>query len=257
MMKRIAAALLGALLSFLCFAPEAWVLSARRHLPVVSIRAVKTCDDASKAQAFVSGSVKTDAQTFVAFDGRKIQRYTLTGHLDERPQAQLDAALADAEARGITDIELLIDSDGGNTAAGFHMAGALARSKINLHCLVGAQAMSSAFMVLQGCDDRAALPTSKLMEHRPFAWIPKPTVLQAERMIEIAQSLLESRTTMARLLAARSQDALGAEAGLTEDVIAERLSHGDWVMSPTEAILFGLLDRAVVDFGAFQASVER
>ncbi len=247
--KVLAAVLLGAAIAFACFAPEPLLLRARAYLPAVKVRVSRV---APPHPLMVPAEVRMDPE-LVALSAHRVQRIAIVGLLGESTSRELGEALKIAENNGATDLEILIDSHGGNIGVGFGMTSLIAETKILTHCLVGHVAESSAFLLLQGCDDRAALASSRLMAHHPFMYLPAGVVFSAEGLKMAADSLFQSRALLIETLAVKSLEKLGAAA----DEIALRLGEGDWVMSPTEAVAFGFLDRVVADGATFQASVER
>lgn len=251
--RALASILLGAAIAFACFAPEPLLLKARAYLPAVKVRAARSC---AEVKPVLTPAVIRVGEDVIVSGERRIMRLGIVGYVVSATRETLASALAAAEAAGITDVEMLIDSKGGESDAGIAMAMDLAGSKPRIHCLVGSSAMSAAFTMLQGCDDRAALPASALMQHYTFAYTAERTAYSAEMLKELTDSLFRSRAFLVEMLSLRSAAALH-DKGLTEEEVAQRLSQGDWRMSPTEAVAFGFIDRVVSDAETFQASIER
>lgn len=256
----MAAILLGAGIAFTCFGPEAWLHRARAYVPAairikVPAARVVACSEKEAPKEAV-GLVTAAAEYVPGVGGTKILRATLTGILREQVERQMVEVLERGKRDHATDVELLIDSLGGNVDVGFHLAALLSESGMTTHCLAGRYTASAAFLVLQGCTDRVALPTSVLMEHRPYFKVSNDMKIQAEALQEYAEGLIASRNLMIELLAVRSMTTLGAGHGLSTDDIAEKLSKGDWYIPPSEAISVGLLDRVAVNAAAFQSSIE-
>ncbi len=255
-----------ALLVFTGFAPQAAVLRVWSYIPFVRIvpkaPSVAPVPCATAEPAHMNAARFTDAIVIVGSstvplsDDRKMQRYVIAGRLIGETTGLLSEALTESEILGVTDIELLLDSPGGDVLAAFRMAALLATAKPIVHCLVGRGAESAALVLLQGCDDRAASPTSHLMEHYATVTMVKDGAYSAEVLSEMVEGLKESRQLMVEILAERSLATLGVSDAVPASLIALRLSQGDWEMSPAEAVAFGFLDRVVPDAVTFQRSIE-
>ena len=258
-------------LAFLFGLALALTLSGLSVPPLVSLTVIKKPTPASCAGVVEAPAPKCECeknefpptdlivgdQYVYSMNGHKIQRFAIQGYIGAKTRDQLVVALESTGKAGVTDIELMIDSLGGEADAGFQMAALLSTSTPVVHCLVTQAAKSASFVLLQGCDDRASLESSQFMEHRPFLYVVAAGAhFSAEELRSRSDELIASRQLMADVLAARSLVTLGAEYALSVDEVAHRLSDGDWEMTAAEAKAFGLLDRIVSDMETFQYSIE-
>ena len=248
---------IGTAIAFACFAPEDMIHRARAYVPIsVSFPAKVAACPAEKPTIPTAYGVLNFSPAYLTEGNSKIFRASLTGVFHENVERQMVELLERGERDGATDMELLIDSNGGNIETAVHLAALISQSSISVHCLAGRNTQSAAFIVLQGCDDRAALPSSTLMEHQPYVVLDKPTRGHAAELRHYADGLNEVQKIMIEILAVRSTMTLGTEKGLTLDEVEKHLAEGDWTMTPTEAIGFGLLDRVVDSIVTFQGSIE-
>ena len=182
-------------------------------------------------------------------DGRRIARVGITGLLVDGMDRAVAAVVAAATSAGADTLEVAIDSPGGAADVGASVYATLASADVVVRCLVTGSASSMAFVILQACDDRASLPGAKLVIHRPYdIFLMTGQRYHSDRLRELADELDTTQAFMVGAMVDRG--------GLPAAIYHERLSLGDWRMSPEEAIVQKFLDRVVSDRAEFVRSVE-
>jgi ATP-dependent protease ClpP protease subunit len=181
-------------------------------------------------------------------DGRRVARLGITGLLVDGVDQVVAETVAAATTARVDILEIFIDSPGGSAEVGANVFATLSAANALVRCLVTGSASSMAFILLQACDDRAALPGAKLVIHRPYDLFTIGRRIHSEELRALADELDVTQAFMVEAMAARGD--------LPAAVYHERLSHGDWRMSTGEAIINRFLDRVVEDRADFIRSVE-
>lgn len=113
---------------------------------------------------------KTDVKNiFKVVNGAKKPTILMSGYIGNysKINAQdLQKAIADFEAAGETDVDILINSGGGSTIEGLTIGDMLNLSPINFHGIVIGMAASMAGGILMFCDKRSAYKNARIMTHR-------------------------------------------------------------------------------------------
>ena len=163
----------------------------------------------------------------------------LTGPMTFESVELVEKALL-VERRAGRPLVLMIDSSGG-----------IARSGVRLHeflekhapvvCVVTGEASSAAFLALQGCSERIAVPEALLVAHNPFLMIPpsfEVRILTLTDLRRIYRDLQDIADIMVRESAKRM--------GMSPATLRAKLALGDWVMTANEALLVNAIDRVEV-----------
>lgn len=165
--------------------------------------------------------------------------FELHGEVTPEKGRNLIAALRKAEARKAENFILMINSTGGDFNTGVAVNSLLRLSKIPTRCYVLKDALSSAFIILQGCSKRIAFDDAKLMIHRPFFYPAseqqcKESVIDRKKAAKYVDILTKGQATVVQILSERI--------GMSPNDINLRLEAGDWWMTPTGALSLGAID---------------
>jgi len=164
--------------------------------------------------------------------GERVATYHIVGPIYRVHAAHLQEWMG--RQRGVTRIDIEIDSPGGMMDAGLAMGATIVKSSVPVRCVVRGTAASAAFFVLQHCRERIATKGAQLMTHEPRQATSGTMTRQ-----ELAAAAAEL-TLMARVW----NSILAVRMGLP---LAEYESHvdkgQDWRMTPAEALKVGALDR--------------
>jgi len=135
-------------------------------------------------------------------------------------------------------IDVLIDSDGGETVAGLLMYDRIQSTgaPIRMFCMGRAYSMG-AVLFASGSHGRYMLPHGELMIHEPL--LGNRVGGNSSSIKSISDSLLETKRKMNLILAKHT--------GKTEEEVEQATSY-DHYLTPEESIQFGLCDE-IVDFG--------
>ncbi len=88
------------------------------------------------------------------------------GHVDAESVARLIAWIDAQELAGVAEVELILDSPGGDVDSGFELIRRIEAAKLPIRCIVNYQAQSMAFAILQSCTVRAMGTAAFLMAHQ-------------------------------------------------------------------------------------------
>jgi ATP-dependent protease ClpP protease subunit len=101
------------------------------------------------------------------------------------------------EAQGITEIEILINSPGGNTCAGFSIADAINRAEDNgfdIRCSAEGVVASAAISILLACNERSSGPSTVFMVHEAMSMSNKHPKSLLDMMNKIHVDMLVRHT---------------------------------------------------------------
>lgn len=127
-------------------------------------------------------------------------------------------------------ITFVINSSGGEAAAGFAIADAikLTKSKVIAVCL--GECMSIAMTILQSCDSRMSAPNCRFMIHNGSWSVPDLTVSQVRNHIKEIQALNE-----------QIYDSLTEKSALVKSEV-EKMCETETFMSAELALGYGFID---------------
>lgn len=134
-------------------------------------------------------------------------------------------------SEGVNPILVFIDSPGGSVMAMTTMVEAIKAHPLPVHCLA-AGAASAAFVLLQACDHRMALPNAVIMQHNA-TYSVEGTAPQVKTFVRFIDDIV------------RSTDAAQAKRiGLTYEQFREKV-QSDWWMTGVEAVGNKVVDEVV------------
>ena len=115
------------------------------------------------------------------------------GAINNRTVTWLLSSLAEIAGRyrNIKNIDIYLNSEGGDMDAGYEAYEALRKSAIKLNMIDASVIASAATMIYCGSDERYAMPLARFMLHPAAAWNDKADYLkpdQARRILEDAES---------------------------------------------------------------------
>lgn len=167
---------------------------------------------------------------------------TVLGEIDDDSAMALGQKMTAWAALKPAAYVVLINSGGGDTDAARGIHNGLRALGRPVRCLVLGNAQSAAFLVLQACTARYAIPTSILMIHEASISLPAKAYTAKELRTFLGD--IEATTDV---MAA----AVGARMKLPAQDVRARFAQGDWSMSPLAAERAGALD------GVWEGSVAR
>ncbi len=163
-----------------------------------------------------------------------IPYYAISGDIEAFTPTYFKRFLDGAEASGAKEVHIDIQSPGGNAEAALQMFTDLRASGLHSVCTVYEMAASGAFLVLQACSVRIAMPESQLVTHRVYATVPSPRIT-VEDAIKMASEL--------GALALRMDILIAQRLGMSRSSYAEKVKDGEnWEMTPEEALAAHAVD---------------
>lgn len=165
----------------------------------------------------------------------------LVGEVTSETPKKVAGLLAAATAAAADDILIVIDSPGGHSGASTQVFRLLRDSSIPVTCVVPRMAASGAFLILQGCKTRLALPEAKLMVHGAAVVLALPpgatlVLTRPELRALLAELDVETAATLAPV---------ARRIGMALDALLARVEHGDWEMGSGEALRHNIIDDVV------------
>lgn len=129
----------------------------------------------------------------------------------------------------LTEINLKVNTPGGDVFSGIRIANYLINHKATVHVTVEGMAASIGSVIMLGGDTRTMLLGSRVMAHKPSAgldgWFTAEDLRNhADRVDEIENAIIEIYV---------------ARTGQTEETIRDMLSQGDYYMDADKAIAMG------------------
>jgi len=132
------------------------------------------------------------------------------------------------------DVSLYINSPGGTITAGMAIYDTMQFIKpdVSTICIGQAASMAAVLLAAGARGKRFALPNSRVVIHQPFGGVSG----QATDIDIQAREILRARASINRILA----DCTGQELSLIE-----KDTDRDFIMTPSEAVEYGLVDRVI------------
>ena len=132
------------------------------------------------------------------------------------------------------DVSLYINSPGGTITAGMAIYDTMQFIKpdVSTICIGQAASMAAVLLAAGARGKRYALPNSRVVIHQPFGGVSG----QATDIDIQAREILRARASINQILA----DCTGQELSLIE-----KDTDRDFIMTPTEAVEYGLVDRVI------------
>lgn len=156
----------------------------------------------------------------------------LEGDVSSVMTESVKALLTEAREKHASLVRIDINSSGGSVDAAYEILRLFKKFGIPVYCRVDGEAMSAAFLILQGCAHRTATTLSMLMLHEPH--ITLMAAADQYRFLELSESLRVLNDSMVRVYASRML--------VTSAYIAERIKRQDWYLTPEEALAVGAID---------------
>ncbi|WP_027853845.1 head maturation protease, ClpP-related [Marinobacterium litorale] len=177
-----------------------------------------------KAQANGDGTANVTIDKIIASDWSPDWVVDFFGEKSARDFIDAVDALGD-----LTEINLKLNTPGGDVFSGIRIANYLINHKAKVHVTVEAMAASIGSVIMLAGDTRTMLLGSRVMAHKPSAgldgWFTAEDLRNhADRVDEIENAIIE-------LYVART--------GQTEESIRDMLSQGDYYMDADKAIALG------------------
>jgi len=152
----------------------------------------------------------------------------LRGAVSQESVAKLSTELQNFKGEAVY---LFIDSPGGSVFDGLELVNVIAGSKVTVTC-VTSQAISMAFVILQACDERLALPSAHIMQHVGSVQIGG----KINEVVSFLNHILAVTKEMNQMQASR----IGITLKEFEDKIAN-----DWWLTANEALKANVVDEIV------------
>lgn len=176
-----------------------------------------------------------------------IMKGALTGVIGGRIHEIISTVLLQAVKEGAVAAILLIDSPGGSFEVSAAIYETLRASPIPVYCFVPKLAASGAFWALQGCTERIAFPSAKLLAHHPSI-SPNPGMSFTAAELRI---IIEELDTIAIVM----ETELAKRMKMPLDKLQNKLDKGDWVMTSTEALQNNAIDKVLPTVAAVEGYV--
>lgn len=167
-----------------------------------------------------------------------VARYSLSGDIVGGEAAAVAEIARWARRAGAQELDLLVDSRGGNADEALALYEAVRGAGLRTVCRVpaGGTAASGAFLVLQACDVRLVAADARLMMHEPAVIVPERAVVTVNGAAYMAAHL--------RLLADAMDAIVAKRLGLPLKAYRERVEDGAaWRMTGAEAVRAHAADR--------------
>lgn len=167
---------------------------------------------------------------------REAHTLYLYGRIDFDSAVPFFRDLARLAARGSPDIEICIDSEGGEADNGQTIYELIRDYGGHVTGVVRSDAASAAAMILQACDTRQAMQNARILIHEPTQTLNFHELGDREMLVEVRNNLMRIREAHARIFSDRSRKATSE--------IMNQFSKGEY-MTTEEALAFGLIDEVV------------
>lgn len=220
----------------------------RRFFSVVVLIAVLLSCCAAPLMNTMKASVRDD----IATGPLVADEYPVPTHIDFKAHPafwvdyQMDplnvtatvAAMRMAALNGASELTVVIDSPGGRVDAGLYLASAftdLHYHGVKVDCIVSGLAASMGWYLLQTCSVRAAVSTAALLAHEPFSANPNPA--NYDDLMQRAEDLRVTLDELSNIGSLRLN--------ISKHQFRDRIAHGDWKMTPDDALKLGAIDMIV------------
>jgi ATP-dependent protease ClpP protease subunit len=221
------AALLAFLALFLVASPVMAQATVRGVVTLPSVSDIVSDDDAPTAPA-----LKCEDGKFCVFP------YMFTGRVNDESVGRFQRFIQVATDAGAKAIMLELDTPGGSVNAGHAMARAMEISPIRFVCVADGYVASAGFYILQSCDARYATSRTTLMTHNVLLHescdgnFYEMTLADAKAAVDEMQKLSEGF----------AEHILNRAKNIGKMEYLNKIEHGDWVMTPAEALHYGFID---------------
>lgn len=170
----------------------------------------------------------------------KIHTIHFSGHINTASLGNLQAVVNQALAKGAKKLRMYMASQGGSTSAGFAMYGFLSTLPIDLSIINIGNVESMACLVFLAGKHRYALPTSRFLFHSMTWEYAENTFVSYSKMKEQIATL---DNDINRYVEVFESDTKQAKERLN---IRECLTIGDAVVTPQDAVKYGIVDEVTV-----------
>ncbi len=178
----------------------------------------------------------------------KVVKITFKTDVTYESALEMELALDLATKAGADAIMVVIDSPGGSVSAGWDIVKAIQSSPVPVSCIVEGEADSMAFVILQSCSSRAMLPTSRLMIHQPYAYLPAGPahIPDLKGLLSDLESLADQMIVFCSV-----------RMRLTYQAFKDQISGSDWWLSSVIAVKWNAVDVILPSVAEARTSLER
>lgn len=169
--------------------------------------------------------------------------FALIGAITEETGKAFERFILEAK-KDKAEVTVEIDSPGGDSLPALSIYNGLRGSGLRSTCTVRGMAASGAFLVLQGCSVRLAVPDAQLITHRAYAEVsPPPPGVPLRITPEMARKLTDSLETLSSAI-----DTLICRAmKMDSKAYMAKVANGQtWEMTAVEALGARALDRVLL-----------
>lgn len=220
------AALLAFLALFLVASPVLAKQAAKGVVTLPPVTEIVTGDDSSPG-------LKCPEGKFCVFT------YPFNEHISEESVGKFQRYVQMAKDAGGKAILLELNSPGGSVSAGHTMARTMEISSMRFVCVVDGYTASAAFYALQSCDYRYATKRSVLMTHNVLL---KRSCDDREYEVTLSEAK-DMVDEMTKLSDSFAEHVLSRAKNIGKAEYLKRIEHGDWTMTPDEALHYGFIDK--------------
>lgn len=163
-----------------------------------------------------------------------MRKICLSGSIDEESFAEFCEKLDELEAASTKDVELVLNSIGGNALDAIAFLGRIRTSPCDINVTVYGLAGSAAVLVLAACDYRRMTKESWLMVHEDSGSYRSLSTTEIEKQAKIARAMEDQWSSI-----------LEGLTGTKKERWAELHKAGDLYIMPKDCVILGIVDEVI------------